>query len=392
MKLPIRRLMLIVVLLLVMPMLAACQTAATGASNASLNSLQPSSTATSNTNNGSGNEVMSDISTAPTSMTIPQVVQAVRPGVVEVISEFGRGSVATGSGFVFDNQSHILTNNHVVAGASKITVVTSDNKILDATLVGRDPMSDVAVLKVDKKLQPLKLGNSDQLQAGQQVVAIGSALDLPGGPTVTTGVVSALERSQQEPSQMAGGAGPTLYGLIQTDAAVNPGNSGGPLLNMQGEVIGINTMGIRSTPSGEVTEGINFAISINTARSVAQELIKNGKVVYPYMGIYGTYLYPDTAVEYGLKYVPGQYISDVAPNTPASRAGLRRGDVITAINGQKLNNESSFMKILFQQKPGEKITLTIMRDGKQTKVKLTLAQRPASANETGGSPRLPQRP
>ncbi len=355
---------------------SATSTAASVSTRTARPSATPANSGTSKTST-SGNGIPT--SAQGGTMAVPKVVQMVRPGVVQVISQFGQ-NVATGSGFFFDNKGHILTNNHVVAGASRITVVTANNRILRATLVGRDELTDVAVLKVSAKVPPLKLGNSDKLQVGEPVVAIGSALALPGGPTVTTGVVSALERVQQEPGQTPQQAGPVLYGLIQTDAAVNPGNSGGPLLDLRGEVIGINTLGQRSTQTGESVQGINFAVSINTARSVADEIIRTGHVVYPFLGIVAPqYLYPQVAVEHNIPYTPGEYVTDVVPGGPADRAGLRPGDIIVAINGKKLDNESSFVRILRSFKPGQTITLTIQRNGQKKQIKVTLARRPPNA-------------
>lgn len=342
-------------------------------------------TKTSNTN-----QKLSDNVLTGQALRVPEVVRQVKSGVVEIIAQQGQSGTATGSGFVYDNDSHILTNNHVIADASKITVVTSNNSILRAKLVGADPETDLAVLKVDKKLTPLKLGNSSLLKVGQPVVAIGSALALDGGPTVTTGVVSALNRVQSEPSSNPYQAGAELSGLIQTDAAVNPGNSGGPLLDLQGKVIGINTLGARTTQNGEMVQGINFAISINTARDVADKLIANGKVVYPFMGIASpTFVYPQTAVEAGIPYVPGEYVAGIVPNSPADRAGLRRGDIIIKIDGKALRNESSFISTLRQYSPGDKITVTVNRHGKILEKQLTLTRRPSQSRLVGEPPSLP---
>ncbi|ACZ41452.1 2-alkenal reductase [Thermobaculum terrenum ATCC BAA-798] len=392
MKGSIRRLLLVLVML---PLLAACQfaPATTGSTTVTPTATSVASTNTSSSSNGStGNQLYSLTSAT---LNVPQLVQEVKDGVVEIIAQqtsdgsYIRGisqGYATGSGFIIDTQGHILTNNHVIEGADKITVVLPDNRILSARLVGADPTTDLAVLKVEaSNLKPLRLGDSSKLQVGEPVVAIGNALGLPGGPTVTTGVVSALNRSEEEPISEQPGyypgitqTGNSLFGLIQTDAAVNPGNSGGPLLNMQGEVVGINTLGQRSTESGVTVEGINFAIPINTAKRVADEIIRTGKVVYPYIGIRTQFLYPEVSVIENLPHVLGQYVASVEPGTPAEKAGLRRGDIIIAIDGQRITNESMFVELLREHKPGDKITLTIRRDGRTITKEVTLTERPSS--------------
>lgn len=327
----------------------------------------------------------SSISLPASVPSVPSVVKQVSPSIVQIISqgvrEGNQRGTAAGSGFAFDNQGHILTNNHVVEGASKITVVTSGNDILPAKLVGRDPTSDVAVLQVNKKLPPLRLGSTDDVSVGQTVIAIGNALALPEGPTVTTGVISALNRSQAEPGTSPSNPGTTLYSLIQTDTAINPGNSGGPLLTLDGKVIGINTLGQRQTASGEPVQGINFAVSIDTAKSVADEIIRTGKVVYPFIGIVNPqFLYPEIAVRHNIPYVPGIYIGGIVRNSPADEAHLTCSDVITALNGQKIRNESTFTELLRQHEPGETITLTVLRGKQQKQIQVQLARRPTSTS------------
>ncbi len=381
--------------LIMVPLLAACQfaPATTGSTTVTPTATSVASTnTTSSSNSNTGSQLYSLTSAT---LNVPQLVQEVKDGVVEIIAQqtsdgnYIRGisqGYATGSGFIIDTQGHILTNNHVVDGADNITVVLPDNRILSAKLVGADPTTDLAVLKVEaSNLKPLRLGDSSKLQVGEPVVAIGNALGLPGGPTVTTGVVSALNRSEEEPISEQPGyypgitqTGNSLFGLIQTDAAVNPGNSGGPLLNMQGEVVGINTLGQRSTESGVTVEGINFAIPINTAKRVADEIIRTGKVVYPYIGIRTQFLYPEVSVIENLPHVLGQYVASVEPGTPAEKAGLRRGDIIIAIDGQRITNESMFVELLREHKPGDKITLTIRRDGQTITKEVTLTERPSS--------------
>lgn len=388
-----RSMHLILLILLTLPLLVACQAGSSGRATSTAGLGSPAtatpSAARTPTSSASGTGSTS-------SKSVPEVVRSVQGAVVQIIAQGqGRSESGTGSGFIIDDQGHIITNNHVVEGASKLTVVLSDNRTAVAKVVGADPESDIAVLQIsESNLSKVRLGDSYELQVGEQVVAIGSALGLPGGPTVTTGVVSAVNRAETEPNSNNGGGGTRLYGLIQTDAAVNPGNSGGPLLNMRGEVIGINTLGQRQTESGEPVQGINYAISINTAREVADEIIRTGSVTYPYIGIESQYLYPQTAVTQNLPDIPGQYVSEVLPDTPAAAAGLRRNDIITAINGRKITDESTFVRLLRRHEPGETITLTIRRDGKDLEVRVTLGKRPEDGNRgrDPGGPDEPGRP
>ena len=324
-------------------------------------------------------------------LSIPEVVHMVKPSVVEIIAcEFencSRGSSGTGSGFIIDKEGHIVTNNHVVEGARRVTAILYDGRIREAKVVGTDPLTDVALIKInDNNLQPAKLGDSSKAQVGETVVAIGSALGLMGDPTVTVGVISALDRAQEEPSTDPTQPGTNLYGLIQTDAAVNPGNSGGPLLNLKGEVIGINTLGARLTEGGVPVQGINFAVSINTAKDVVQEILQKGRVTYPYIGICTTFIYPEDVVRQNLPNVRGQLITPCAPGvpgvrpgTPAARAGLQEGDIIVAIDNHKISNESDFVRILREHEPGDRITLTIERNGKKIQKELVLAERPSNS-------------
>lgn len=314
---------------------------------------------------------------AQAARSVPDVVRSVRPAVVQIIVATPEGS-GSGSGFIIDKESHIITNNHVVEGATRVTVVLPDNRTARAEVIGADPLTDLAVIQIPQRNLPIvPLGDSSKLEVGETVIAIGSALGRPGGPTVTTGVASALNRSQSEPGDDPSGADVVrLYDLIQTDAAINPGNSGGPLLNLRGEVVGINTLGQRLTESGVPVQGINYAVSVNTAKAVAQEIIADGQVVYPFIGVQAEYLYPQTALSTGLPDVRGQYIADVIPNTPASEAGLRRGDIITAIDGNRIGDESTFIRLLRSYDPGDNVTFTILRNNRTSEIEVTLAERP----------------
>lgn len=220
------------------------------------------------------------------------------------------------------------------------------------------------------------LGDSGKLQVGDPVVAIGNALALQGGPTVTTGVVSALGRVVQEPSD-GSRSGAFLVDLIQTDAAINPGNSGGPLLNTYGEVVGINTLGVTQDASGTVTQGINFAISINSARPVADALINHQPVPRPFIGITSDSLSPLQDAQLNLPANTGVAIASVEAGSPATRAGLKVNDIIIKFDGQEVRGEEGFVGLLLARNPGDTVTLTILRDGRQQEVKVTLAQTPS---------------
>jgi S1-C subfamily serine protease len=285
-----------------------------------------------------------------------------------------------GSGVIYDTQGHILTNNHVITGSQQLQVSLSDKRSFNATLVGADPQTDLAVLQIQGDNLPVaQLGDSSQLQVGDWVVAIGNALALPGGPTVTQGVVSALGRTVQEPGDTPNSPGPFLFNAIQTDAPINPGNSGGALVDLQGQVIGINTLVAAQAQPGVQAQGIGFAIAIGTAKPIADQLVRTGRAVHPFIGISFGPLTPGLARQLGAGNIQnGEVIGQVVPGSPAQQAGLRAGDIIAAINGQPLTDESTLPQILSQHQPGDVLTLSIVRGGQQQQVQLTLGQSPTS--------------
>ncbi|MEJ2556891.1 MAG: trypsin-like peptidase domain-containing protein [Anaerolineae bacterium] len=323
---------------------------------------------------------------------IRQVAEKVKPAVVQVTNEqsnpftqSGSSSqqvpVGVGSGIIYDNQGHILTNAHVVDGAQSLLVSLPDGRSFKAKLIGSDTRTDLAVIQISGSNLPVaQLGDSSQLQVGDWVVAIGNALALPGGPTVTAGVVSALGRTIQEPSTSQGsGAGPFLFDLIQTDAAINPGNSGGPLVNLNGQVVGINTLAAGTAgASGVQAEGIGFAISISTAKPIADQLVATGKVIHPYLGIGYVPLNPAIAAQLGTSATQGAVIMQVVPGSPAADAGLQTQDVITEIDGTALTGESTLAQIVQSHKPGDTLNLTVVRGSQTLQVKLTLGTMPSS--------------
>ncbi len=322
--------------------------------------------------------------------------ERVIPGIVSIQVATDAGG-SQGTGFVFDKQGHIITNEHVVEGQTAMQVSFTSGFKAYATLVGVDKDSDIAVIKVDapeSELFPLTLGDSYQLKVGQKVIAIGNPFGLSG--TMTTGIISALGRTLPSNREVASGGGFFSAGdLIQTDAAINPGNSGGPLFNLNGEVIGINRAirTVSSTASGEpVNSGIGFAIAINIAKRVVPEIIKNGKYDYPYMGISSI---DDLGIEeikaLGLPQFTGAYVTNVVPGGPAAKAGIRAGtkdvglgpnllgggDLIIAMDGVPIKNFDELLRYLINYKsPGDKLVLTVLRNGEQMEIPLTLDKRP----------------
>lgn len=309
--------------------------------------------------------------------SITKSVQRVGPAVVTVVGKipgqmtiFGQTGEQTvsGTGFFISNQGYILTNNHVVEGTKEVNIVLSDGTQQTASIVGTDPYSDIAVLKTDGKVPAVAtLGNSDKLDPGESVIAIGSPLgDFKN--TVTVGVVSATGRS------IDNGNGYTIENLIQTDAAINHGNSGGPLVDLAGDVIGINTLVVRNSGNGDVAEGLGFAIPVNTAQAVAQQIIQQGYFARPYMGISFQPINPDIADRYNLSAKWGAYITNVEAGSPADKAGLQQNDIITKVGDITLDETHSYVNSLFKYKPGDTINLTIMRDGKETQLQITLGE------------------
>lgn len=307
------------------------------------------------------------------------VVAAVGPSVVTVVNLraprwdfFGnlQQPQSLGSGVVIAPDGYVVTNNHVVEGNASLSVITYDGKQFDAELVGADELSDLAVLRVlgDSNLPMVELGDSSALSPGQQVVAIGSALG-EFKNTVTVGVISGLDRAIDVDE------GFRMEGLIQTDAAINHGNSGGPLVNLQGQVIGINTLIIRGDGTTmDVAEGLGFAIASNTVRFVADQLIQYGYVPRPYLGISHVQLTRGIANYYGLAVTEGTLVVRVVTGSPADMAGLEPGDVLTAIDDETLDAEHPFLNVLLHHQPGETVMLHVNRYGETLTLEATLSE------------------
>jgi putative serine protease PepD len=318
------------------------------------------------------------------------IYRQVSPGVANILTRAVEYNLffdpirlqGAGSGFLIDAQGHILTNYHVVEGAESIEVTLGDQSRYPAKFVGGDPRNDIALLKIDprgKKLTPLTLGDSSALQVGQRVLAIGNPFGFQS--TLTTGVISALGRIVQTSEQTF------IDGAIQTDAAINQGNSGGPLLNSRGEVIGINSA--IYTPTG-TTAGIGFAIPINAAKQIAQDLISEGRVRRTYLGVEGSDLWSGLAEALDLPVQEGVLVERVIPGSPAERAGIRGGtravrarlrvlliggDVIVGINGQKVAGQFDLNLQLNRRRPGDSVTVTIYRSRQKMDVRVTLGER-----------------
>ena len=309
-------------------------------------------------------------------MSVNGVYRTARDGVVEitVTTSGGSGSdnspfpfggsgsqqsQAQGSGFVYDSAGHVITNDHVVANASAISVMFSDGSKYSAKVVGTDASTDLAVLKVNapsSKLHPLTLGDSNKLQVGDGVVAIGSPFGLD--ETVTTGIVSALNRDISSTNNF------TISGAIQTDAAINHGNSGGPLLNMSGEVVGINTQ-IESDSGGN--EGVGFAVPSSTISSVASKLVNGKTIEHPYLGVF-----VQTAANRS-----GAQVAQVKSGSPAAGAGLKAGDVITAFAGQTIQSPDELTAAVATKAPGDNVSVTYVRNGTTKTTQVTIGNRPS---------------
>jgi S1-C subfamily serine protease len=329
----------------------------------------------------------------PGVMSVNEIYERAASGVVQINSNQSGVALpsgaqqALGSGFVVDKSGHIVTNFHVVQGADVIRVGFSNRDTVEATLVGNDPSTDIAVLRVDvmaSALTPLPLGNSDRVKVGDPVVAIGNPFGLDR--TATAGIVSAVQRLITAPNQF------TIDHVIQTDAPINRGNSGGPLLNSRGEVIGVNTQ----IETGGITTGnigIGFAVPSNTVKNVVAQILRTGRVEHPHLGITGHPITSELADRFSLPVEEGVLVESVADGSGADRAGLDAGDtevvvsgetyilggdIIVAADGKKISSIEELRDTIASHAPGDKIKLQIYRDSEKTSVTATLGRRPAS--------------
>jgi 2-alkenal reductase len=326
----------------------------------------------------------------PLDGSLAALYQQVIPGVVAVTTNDGLGT-----GFVFDSESHIVTNQHVVGSASTVEITFSSGYKAVGTVIGSDADADIAVIKVDapaSELRPLPIGDSSELLVGQPVVAIGNPFGLSG--TMTTGIISGLGRTQPARATPEGGFFSNAD-IIQTDAAINPGNSGGPLFNLNGEVIGVNqsirTDSVNTVTGNAVNSGVGFSISINLVKRIVPFLIRDGKYEYPYLGISSNSEMTLAEVEaLGLTQYTGAYVFSVVAGGPADQAGIRAGDSPTSLNGVNAGGDlivafdskpvktfDDLLSYLITSKsPGDTVVLTVIRDGQQVDITVTLGTRP----------------
>ena len=325
-------------------------------------------------------------------MSVGEIYERAASGVVQITSTSGNiggtsQQQALGSGFVIDKAGRIVTNYHVIQGADEIRVSFSNRDTVEAQLVGSDPSTDLAVLQVDTSasaLTPLSLGDSDKVEVGDPVVAIGNPFGLDR--TATSGIVSALQRLITAPNSF------TIDHVIQTDAPINHGNSGGPLLNSRGQVIGVNTqIETGGVASGNV--GIGFSVPSNTVKDVVAQIVRTGRVDHAYLGIGGQAITPDVADTYNLPVSKGVLIESVKSESGAAKAGLEGGqtqvvvagetyvlggDIIVAFEGKQISSIEQLRDAIARHKPGDKVSLVIYRDAKKTSVTVTLARQPPS--------------
>lgn len=358
----------------------------------------------------STNALSSSISTSE-ALTLPEIFNKTENSVVQITStspvsnsfvirngeQIPQDDVALGSGFVYDQDGHIITNYHVISDPNSVEVTFVDGDSYSAKVIGKDPNSDIAVLQIaddgfQKQIPPLKAANSSALQVGEQVIAIGNPFGLSG--TLTSGVISQIGRVL--PNDITGYS---ISNIIQTDAAINPGNSGGPLLNSKGEMVGMNTAIFSNTG---VYSGVGFAIPSNMIQKVVSSLLKSGSYEHPYMGISGVTLSPEISNATHLNDTKGILVVDITADSPADKAGIRGGDVLTSVDGQDIrlggdvivavDNQSvrameDLLSYLEEQKAvGENVELSVIRDGKTQHINLILAARPSQGAEDKSQP------
>ena len=308
---------------------------------------------------------------APADGSIAAIAESIKPSVVAIYTQGLRvdtilgalPSEGAGTGIILDANGHILTNAHVIQNAREIEVSIPDRpENLRATVVGSDPENDLAVLKVDATdLKPAPFGDSDALNVGDRVIAVGNALALPGGPTVTDGIVSALDRSILE-------ANVSLQNLIQTDAAINPGNSGGPLLDSAGRVVGVNTAVLGNA------QNIGLAIAISPSKCIVNQIVTQGREACPFLGV-AMQNASQIAVAQRLPVKEGAYVSEIVPNSGAASAGIRVGDVIVEIDGRKIAGLGDVQKAIRSKKPGDEIRVAVARGNERISLSATLGKR-----------------
>ena len=309
-------------------------------------------------------------SEVPENELVARVASTVGPSAVEIdVRGNGGDGQGVGSGVIYREDGYIVTNNHVVAGGGEVEVVFADGSRETAEVVGGDELTDLAVLRVDRRnLSAATFADSGELVPGQMAVAIGSPQGLQ--PTVTAGVVSGLNR--EFPARLSGGGAGALVNLIQTDAPISPGNSGGALANRSGEVIGIN---VAYVPPEAGAESLGFAIPSDTATLVAEGLIENGEVAHPYLGVSLSDLSPESLGGFGGEADSGAVVAEVAPGEPAARAGIEAEDVIVAIGSEEVGSSGGLLTALREYQPGETAEVAVSRDGQERTFEVRLGER-----------------
>jgi len=333
---------------------------------------------------GSTSSPSISVSTSTTALQadLEKVAQAVAPSVVKITSTGAGASEAIGSGDILTSNGYIVTNDHVVQGFSNFIVTLSNGTSYQAQIKGQDPQDDLAVVKINAtNLRPITFSDSSKAKVGEFAIAVGNALGLPQSQTL--GVVSAVNQSA---SEAPNGPASELTGLIQTTAPINPGNSGGALVNLEGQLIGIPTLEATDPETGSAANGVGYAIAANRVQYIAQQLMKNGQVTSTgqgFLGIEAQDVTPQIAAADGLSVqsgvLVGGFANDSAGVSPAQQAGLKAGDVITAVNGHAVSSGSDLSGILLNSKPGSKVTLSIVRGSGQMTITVTLGERPVSA-------------
>lgn len=310
-----------------------------------------------------------------TAPSLALAVDRVGPAVVTVVNHLseattGDGSTATGSGVIISDQGYLVTNHHVIEGSASLEVILANGTTVGASLVGSDPFADIAVVQIAIPVPAVAVwGESAALSPGEAVVAIGSPLG-DFANTVTAGVISAIHRS------LEASPGFRIEDLIQTDAAINHGNSGGPLINLRGEIVGINTLVVRGNGPGAGAEGLGFAVESDRAQAVASAIIRDGVYPRPYLGVQWEWLTPEVARANGAPAIFGALLTEVVAGGPASQAGMRAGDIVTAIEGAALSEDHLFLNALLAHQPGQSIRIEVLRAGQRHSVTLVLGERP----------------
>jgi putative serine protease PepD len=325
-------------------------------------------------NSGTSSSSPTSSSAAAAACAVTPIADKVVPSVVTIAASGSDGS-GTGSGEVIRSDGYILTNNHVIsiaANGGSVDVLFSDGQTEPATIVGRDPQTDLAVLKIQpaRELKVISLGSSSSVKVGEPVVAIGAPLGLSG--TVTSGIVSVLDRTVEVPGENDRSA--LLVSALQTDAAINPGNSGGALVNCAGQLVGVPTAGASVPNSAGGSIGLGFAIPVDLAKSIADEIIATGRVTHAFFGLQTVPIPPAAAAQAGLP--EGLYVQSVTPGGPAAAAGLRPSDVITKIDGEPATSNIQLQELTLTKKPGDTVSVDYTRAGQSSTATITLSAQP----------------